>query len=116
LELITIKAFDSKEIKGNLWEKLKSVLEHIRDNVKIEGFKLIDPGNRSNDLMDTLETWEREALSNDMKNMIESIDTNSENIKVYFPENPKFKVEEVYENNAKNSATILSPKTFGINE
>jgi hypothetical protein len=33
LELITIKAFDKSNITGNLWDKLKAVLEYIRDNI-----------------------------------------------------------------------------------
>lgn len=94
LELITIKAFDNKEISGNLWSKLETVLQYIRDEVTGDSFSLKDPGNGSNDLIDTLTTSERQTLSDDMKNMLERIEDNNENIKTYFPENLKFVEEE----------------------
>jgi hypothetical protein len=106
LELITLKTFDNKEVSGSLWDKLKIVLEYVRDNVTNESFKLIDPGNSSNDLMDTLESYERENLSNDMKNMLDRIEENDENITTYFPENPKFKEEN--EDNKKNAALNIA--------
>src|SRR5690606_8653239 len=94
LELITIKAFDSKSITGSIWEKLETVLEYIRDNVTKDSFTLKDPGNSSNDLADTLTSHEKQQLSDDMKNMLERIEDNDENLKTYFPENSKFKKEE----------------------
>jgi len=93
LELITIKAFDNKDISGNLWSKLEAVLQYIRDEVTKDSFSLKDPGNSSNDLIDTLTESERKTLSDDMKNMLERIEDNDENIKTYFPENVKF-IEE----------------------
>ena len=42
LELVTIKAFDSKSITGSIWDKLEVVLEYIRDNVTKDGFTLKD--------------------------------------------------------------------------
>lgn len=94
LELVTIKAFDNNTITGNLWDKLKAVLKYIRDNVTNDGFTLKDPGNSSNDLADTLTDSEKQQLANDMKNMLDRIEENDENIKIYFPENSKFKEEE----------------------
>ncbi|MCB0745285.1 MAG: nucleotidyltransferase, partial [Ignavibacteriae bacterium] len=90
LELITIKAFEKEDISGNLWEKLEKVMEYIKDKVAEDGFKLIDPGNSNNDLMDTLESWEKTNLSNRMETMLERIDNNSDNIKSYFPTNKDF--------------------------
>lgn len=107
LELITIKAFDNNRIAGNLWEKLKIVLEYIRDNVHKDGFTLKDPGNSTNDLADTLTSNEKQQLSEDMKNMINRIEENAENIKTYFPENPKFKEDNSEKN--KYVATIGMP-------
>jgi hypothetical protein len=98
LELITIKAFDNSDITGNIWEKLKVVLEFIRDNVIKENFTLKDPGNSSNDLADTLTTYEKLQLSADMKNMLERIDENDGNLRIYFPENKKFKEEDSIKN------------------
>ncbi len=94
LELITIKAFDNKDISGNLWEKLETVMAYIRDEVTKDNFTLKDPGNSSNDLTDTLTEQERQNFSNDMDNIIDRIDDNDENIKTYFPENEKFIEEE----------------------
>ena len=102
LELITIKAFDNKAITGNLWSKLEAVLEYIRDEVTKDGFTLKDPGNSSNDLIDSLTESERETLSYDMKNMLERIEDNDENIKTYFPENAKFVEEEKADNKYEN--------------
>ncbi|MFH7010396.1 nucleotidyltransferase [Flavobacterium sp. FlaQc-52] len=102
LELITIKAFDNKEITGGLWSKLETVLEYIRDEVTNESFTLKDPGNSSNDLIDSLTESERETLSYDMKNMLERIEDNDENIKTYFPENAKFLEEEKADNKYEN--------------
>lgn len=99
LELIAIKAFDKGNISGSIWDKLKIVLEFIRDNISIENFKLIDPGNKSNDLVDTLEVYEREILKSEMANMLARIDEDDNNIKTYFPENIKFVVEEDIEEN-----------------
>lgn len=109
LELITIKAFDNKIVTGSLWDKLKIVLEYIRDNVTTDGFKLTDPGNGSNDLMDTLESFEKQNLSDDMKNMLERIDENDENIKTYFPENPKFKEDDKNNGYGKNNGMPVPP-------
>jgi len=114
LELITIKAFDNKDVSGNLWSKLETVLEYIRDEVTGESFSLKDPGNSSNDLIDTLTVSERQTLSNDMKNMLERIEDNDENIKTYFPENPKFIEEEESDNKYKNKGNgfySTPPKT-----
>lgn len=94
LELITIKAFDNKDLTGNLWDKLKIVMEYIRDEVTKDTFTLKDPGNSSNDLIETLTMPERQNFSNDMDNIINRVEDNDENIKTFFPENEKFIEEE----------------------
>lgn len=109
LELITLKTFDNKDVTGSLWDKLKIVLEYIRDNVTNDSFKLTDPGNSSNDLMDTLETYQRQNLSNDMKDMLDRIEENDENIKTYFPENPKFKEEDKSNGYGKTNGMPVPP-------
>jgi hypothetical protein len=116
LELITIKAFDNDKITGDLWEKLKAVLEYIRDTVTKDGFTLKDPGNSSNDLADTLTANEKQQLSDDMKNMLNRIEENEENIKTYFPENSKFKEGDTNNNkySTKGSMPVPPPKlNFG---
>lgn len=114
LELITLKAFDNNTIEGNLWDKLKIVLEYIRDNVTKEGFTLKDPGNSSNNLADALTDYEKQELSNDMKNMLDRIEENEENIKIYFPENPKCKEENKNKYNTNNGMPMPPPNlNFG---
>jgi len=109
LELITIKAFDNSTITGNLWDKLKAVMEYIKDNVTNDGFTLKDPGNSSNDLADTLTDGEKQQLANDMKNMLDRIEENDENIKTYFPENPKFKEEDKSKNKYSTNGGMPVP-------
>lgn len=99
LELITIKAFDKESITGNVWDKLKSVMEYIRDNVTKDSFALVDPGNSNNDVSDTLESWEKINLSNRMSTMLDRIENNSENTKSYFPINEEFEEDEDSEDN-----------------
>ncbi len=92
IELITIKAIDNKDVTGDLWERLKIVLEYIKDEVK--KVSLPDPGNSANEVADTLTDLEKSTLSDDMKYMIERIEENSDNIKMYFPINEKHPCEE----------------------
>ncbi len=99
LELITIKAFSKESITGNIWDKLKSVMEYIKDNVTKDNFSLKDPGNGNNDVADTLESAEKTNLSNRMSTIIDRIENNSENIKSYFPINEEFEEEEDSEEN-----------------
>jgi hypothetical protein len=109
LEIITLKTFDNKDVTGTLWDRLKLVLEYTRDNVTKENFKLIDPGNKSNDLMYTLESWEKQNLSDDMKDMLDRIDENDENIKTYFPENSKFLEKEKSSGYRKSNGMPIPP-------
>ena len=109
LELITIKAFDNKKITGGIWDKLKSVLEYIRDEVSKDGFTLKDPGNSSNDIAETLTKNEKLSLSDDMKYMLERIEENSDNIKSYFPENEKFLENENKYDSKENSGFFSIP-------
>lgn len=118
LELFVIKAVEKCDVSGNIWDKLKVVLEYIRDNVTADGFTLQDPGNSSNNLMDTLEDFEKNTLSSEMSNMLQRIDDYDENIKIYFPENKKFTEEQLEQENSYGSkaASLFSipPKTnFG---
>jgi tRNA nucleotidyltransferase (CCA-adding enzyme) len=103
LELFTIKTFDKVEVSGNLWDKLKTVMTYIKDNVTKEGFSLVDPGNSNNDVIKTLDSWERENLSDKMKNMVNRVEENAENLKSYFPKNENFEKDE--ENESSNGST-----------
>jgi hypothetical protein len=92
IELIVIKAIDNRDLTGDLWERLKIVLEYIKDEVKI--VLLPDPGNSANEVSDTLTDDEKSTLSDDMKYMIERIEENSDDIKMYFSINEKHPCEE----------------------
>jgi hypothetical protein len=114
IELITIKAFDQKDITGDLWDKLKAVMEYIRDNVKT--VCLPDPGNSGNDVADTMTDFDKGVLSDDMKYMIERIEENSDNIKSYFRINDKFPPEDKNDNRyeeKKQGPSIPPPTRFG---
>jgi hypothetical protein len=110
IELIVIKAFDKKDVKGELWDKLKIVMEYIRDEVK--DVSLPDPGNSNNDVADTLSDSDKTVLSDDMKYMIQRIDENSDTIKSYFKINDKFPPEEDKKENSygvKTAGTMSVP-------
>jgi hypothetical protein len=102
IELITIKAFDKKDVSGSLWDKLKVVIEYIRDNVKT--VSLPDPGNSGNEVSETLSDYDKAVTSEDMDYMIARIEENSDNIKLYFPLNDKFPIEE-----SKNEYGLTNP-------
>jgi hypothetical protein len=108
-ELITIKAFDKVDVSGNLWDMLKTVMEYIRDNVTKDNFKLIDPGNSNNDVINTLESHDRTNLSNRMDTIIKRIEDNSENIKSYFPVNEKFEKKETSKSSYGIKGTYVTP-------
>ncbi len=105
LELITIKAFDKEDISGNLWEKLKTVMTYIKDNVTQEGFTLKDPGNSGNNVIDTLESYERQALSNKIDMIIKNIENHEDDIKIYFPINKDFEEKVSQEGYGIKTAT-----------
>ncbi|WP_428737430.1 hypothetical protein [Sulfurimonas sp.] len=94
LELLVIKAFEKESISGNLWEKLKKVMEYIQDNVTKDNFTLKDPGNSGNDVINTLTSYDRSNLSNKMQRIIDNIENNEDYIKSYFPINKEFEEKE----------------------
>lgn len=94
LELFTIEALDKIEITNNLWDRLKAVMTYIKENIVKEGFTLKDPGNSNNDVLKSLEKWEKESFANKMKNMIERIEDNSGNLEIYFPKNKEFEEDK----------------------
>lgn len=110
IELIVIKAFDKLTIEGDLWDKLRSVLVFIKDN--IESISLPDPGNTNNEVADTLTDYEKQSLSSDFAYLIERTNESSDLIKLYFPINEKFPPEETYGSNG-NSFSVPPPVKFG---
>lgn len=116
LELITIKAFNKVNISGSLWDKLKGVMEYIKDNITKEDFTLKDPGNSNNDIIKTLNSIERGILSIKMGNMISRINDNAENIKTYFPINETFKKEELAESSYGIKGLAVAPSIPSNNQ
>lgn len=112
MELIVIKAFENKIIYGNLWDKLKIVLEYIKDEITKENFTLKDPGNSSNDIAKTLDSYQKKSLRNDFQNILDNVELNEENLKKYFRENEKFKETESESKNSyrvNNSSSVIIP-------
>ena len=81
----------------------------IIDNVEKDEFTLKDPGNSGNDVIDTLESYQRTNLSNSMKRIIENIENNEDNIKLYFKLN-----EEFNENDEEDTNKGYGLKTASI--
>lgn len=110
LELFTLKAFESQEVKGSIWEQLKSVLIYMRDNVTKESFSLIDPGNTSNDLIKLLSSQDRLRFQSLVKNMIDRIEENNSNTSFYFPVNEEFIEEKDVKYETKDGKEFSAPK------
>ena len=109
---------DSGEISGNLWEQLEAVLEYVIENVTNDSFKLIDPGNSNNNLMDSLESWDKSNLANAFQNLLNRVDDNSNNLELYFPKNEKFADEQDTKGYGLKSSGLListpsTPQRFG---
>ncbi|MBS1529218.1 MAG: nucleotidyltransferase [Bacteroidetes bacterium] len=114
LELITIKAFEKNNISGDIWDRLKTVLEFIRDNVKT--ISLPDPGNSNNEVADSMTDYEKMVMSDDMRNMLIRIEEDSDYIKIYFPLNEKFVSDDDGGNkyDTRKAAASIPPATrFG---
>lgn len=92
IELISIRALDGYKGENDPWSKLKYVLEYIRDNIKT--VSLVDPGNSNNIVSDTLESFQKDSISDTMKWMLENIEANDKSIENYFPINSEFPCED----------------------
>ena len=69
IELICVKALEDYTETADKWTRLKHVVAYIRDNIKT--VTLIDPGNSNNILSDTLDDFQKENISDNMKWMLE---------------------------------------------
>lgn len=92
-ELLVIKAYEATSPAGNLWTQFSTVLQYIIDNIEQDSFKLPDPGNSSNDLMSTLESYQKILLKNDFELILNNVESNEKNIELYFEKNEKFSNE-----------------------
>ncbi|MEG9302888.1 nucleotidyltransferase [Psychrobacter celer] len=92
-ELLAIKAYESTSPTGNLWNQFSTVLQYIVDNIEKDTFKLPDPGNGANDLISTLEPYQKSSLRSDFELMLTNIKTNEKQIEYYFEKNKEFSEE-----------------------
>lgn len=92
-ELLAIKAYESTSPTGNLWEQFKTVLQYIVNNIESSTFKLLDPGNSNNDLMSTLDSYQKISLKSDFEWMLTNIENNEKQIEYYFEKNKEFSKE-----------------------
>lgn len=92
-ELLVIKAYGYTSPTGNLWEQFKSVLQYVVDNIENDTFKLPDPGNGANDLINTLEPYQKNSLRSDFELMLTNIGNNEKQIEYYFEKNEEFSEE-----------------------
>ena len=90
LELFVIKSFTNYEGSNDLWERLKHAMQYIADHITDDNFKLIDPGNSNNDVLSSMDSFKKQLLASDMLSIISNVESNDENIKVYFKKNEKF--------------------------
>jgi len=116
LELLVIKAFDSQDISGDLWGRLQAVLQFIRDEVN--NVSLPDPGNSSNDVAESLSDGDKMMLVTEITLLLSNVESNSDNIKMYFPVNSEFPCEEEESAGKRYGAkaagmSIPPPKRFG---
>lgn len=121
MELIVIKAFDNKIVSGNLWEKLKVVLEYIKDEITKDNFTLKDPGNSNNDISKTIDSYKKKSLKDDFEYILNNVEFNEENLKNHFNENDKHKEVEAESKNGykiNDSARAIIPPSnqFGLND
>ena len=75
--------------------------KYLKENIAKDSFKLIDPGNSNNDVVSSMESWDKDNLSNKLGLIIDRIEDNSENIKTYFPLNEDFKDDDDKSSNSK---------------
>lgn len=110
IELITIRAFKNTDsIPSGIWNKLKMVMEYIKDYIEI--VRLVDPGNSNNVVSNTLTNEQKRQLARDMKVMLDAIDKDSDNIKLYFKVNERFPCNTY--NRIGIGAATLSTTSFG---
>jgi hypothetical protein len=102
IELITIRALDSYAGDTDLWSKLRTVLEFIRDNIKT--VRLTDPGNSNNVVSDSLDDFQKSSISETMKWILDDIEKNESAIESRFPINPEFSCED-----DKRNVYIVAP-------
>lgn len=107
-ELLAIKAYENTSPTGNLWTQFSTVLQYIVDNIENDAFKLPDPGNGANDLINTLGPHQKSSLRSDFELMLTNIGSNEKQIEYYFEKNEEFS-EEASNNSLSYGIAGASP-------
>ncbi len=115
IELLTLRAFEENaiNISDDLWGRLEMTMTFIRDN--IETIQLKDPANSNNIVSNTMTASEKNVIANDMKTMLENIESDSDFIKTYFKINPDFPPpnnDNKY-GRKEDGASVLTTQNFG---
>lgn len=118
IELICIKAFESYTGSSSLWDRLKFSMEYIRDHITDESFHLYDPGNSGNDLMASMDSLKKLALTSEMESMLSNIGRDASfYLPYYFPINDEFAPNSDDGYKRKDSRETVSyprsPQRFG---
>lgn len=64
-------------------------MEYLRDHIAESSFHLFDPGNTNNDVVGTMQDYDRQSFKSDMESMLNNIDSNPDLYLPYY-----FKVNE----------------------
>ena len=111
IELAVIRALDGDNGDMSLWPRLKYTMEYLRDHIAESSFHLYDPGNTNNDVVGTMQDYDRQSFKSDMESMLNNIDSNPDLYLPYY-----FKVNEKYcgyKEKDTGAAYPTSTKRFG---
>lgn len=111
IELAVIRALDGYNGDMGLWPRLKFTMEYLRDHIAESSFHLFDPGNTNNDVVGTMQDYDRQSFKSDMESMLNNIDSNPDLYLPYY-----FKVNEKYcgyKEKDTGAAYPTSTKRFG---
>ncbi len=111
IELAVIRALDGYKGDSGLWPRLKYTVEYLRDHIEDTSFHLYDPGNSNNDVMATMDSYDRFSFKTDMESMLVNIDSDPDiYLPFYFKVNEKY---SGYKEKDTGSPYPSSPKRFG---
>ena len=111
IELAVIRALDGYNGDMGLWPRLKYTMEYLHDHIAESSFHLFDPGNTNNDVVGTMQDYDRQSFKSDMESMLNNIDSNPDLYLPYY-----FKVNEKYcgyKEKDAGAAYPTSTKRFG---
>ena len=92
LELFTMAAFAEvgEQVPQDLWKQLEMSLGYIHDHVKQPRYRLEDPGNRNNNVLDNLTQLQRARVKADVGLVLETVKGREKALRDFFPPNDRF--------------------------